>query len=191
MRVEITKLTSWNDVLNAARFTQRKLTIDKEPSDNFKRNIIKAEHSPLRSLIFNIDLYDIPRFVSDHLVRHVHAQPYVSTGRSDVLEENLPRDEQKMTDLYNTRLLLNAQEIINISRIRLCNHAEKETIQVWKMVRDKLREIGEEILANACVPSCIYRCGFCPEIKSCGYNKTNDFEKNKELYLKNFEHNKS
>lgn len=166
MRIEIQRVTSWKEVLNAARFTQRKEPLDKEPSTTFKKNIIKSEHSPLRCLMFNIDLYDIPRYVSDHLVRHVHAQPFVSTGRSDVLKENPPREEQKMTDLYNTRLFLSAQEIINISKVRLCNKAEKETRKIWNMVVTELRKIEPE-LAAACVPNCIYR-GMCPEIKSCG-----------------------
>lgn len=173
MKIEITKVTSWKDVLNAARFTQRKELLDKEPSIEFKKKIIKAEHSPLRCLMFNIDFYDIPRFVSDHLVRHVHAQPFVSTGRSDVLKENPPREEQRMTDLYNMRLFLNAQEIINISKVRLCNKAEKETRKIWGMVVSELRKQEPE-LAAACVPSCFYR-GFCPEIKSCGLADTDLF----------------
>ena len=183
MKIEITKLTSWTDVLNAARFTQRLPLKSGEPSVKWKKKIIKAEHSPLRCLMFNIDLYDIPRYVSDHLVRHVHAQPFVSTGRSDVLKENLPREEQRMTDLYNTRLFLNAQEIINISRARLCNKAEATTREIWKAVIDELRKIEPE-LANACVPNCLYR-GFCPEFKSCGfadselfYLKVNDYINN-------------
>ena len=166
MKIEIQRVTSWKDVLNAARFTQRKQPLDKEPSTTFKKNIIRAEHSPLRCLMFNIDLYDIPRYVSDHLVRHVHAQPFVSTGRSDVLKENPPREEQRMTDLYNMRLFLNAQEIIAISRVRLCTKAEKETRRIWGEVISQLKDIEPE-LAAACVPNCIYR-GHCPEIQSCG-----------------------
>ena len=166
MKIEITKVTSWKDVLNAARFTQRKKPLDKEPSSEFKKKIIKAEHSPLRCLMFNIDFYDIPRYVSDHLVRHVHAQPFVSTGRSDVLKENPPREEQRMTDLYNMRLFLNAQEIIAISKVRLCTKAEKETRRIWGEVISQLKDIEPE-LAAACVPNCIYR-GHCPEIQSCG-----------------------
>ena len=65
MRIEITKVTSWKDVLNAARFTQRKELLDKEPTTEFKKKIIKSEHSPLRCLMFHIDIYDIPRYVSD------------------------------------------------------------------------------------------------------------------------------
>jgi hypothetical protein len=173
MKIEIKKVTSWTDVLNAARFTQRKEPKSGEPSVKWKKKIIKAEHSPLRCLMFNIDLYDIPRYVSDHLVRHVHAQPFVSTGRSDVLKENLPRDEQKMTDLYNTRLFLNAQEIINISKVRLCWKAERITQATWTRVIQELSKIEPE-LAAACVPSCVYR-GHCPEFKSCGFSDTETF----------------
>ena len=167
MKVEVTKVTSWKDVLNAARFTQRKEPLDKEPSDDFKRKIIKAEHSPLRCLMFNIDFYDIPYYVSVHLVRHVHAQPFVSTSRPDIDGSQKPREEQKKTDLVNMRLFLNAQEIINISRVRLCNKAEKETIKVWNEAIAKLYE-QEPILALACQPNCVYR-QMCPEIKSCGF----------------------
>ena len=166
MKIEIQRVTSWKDVLNAARFTQRKQPLDKEPSTTFKKNIIRAEHSPLRCLMFNIDFYDIPRYVSDHLVRHVHAQPFVSTGRSDVLKENPPREEQRMTDLYNMRLFLNAQEIIAISKVRLCTKAEAKTREIWRQVVKTLANMEPE-LAAACVPNCIYR-GHCPEIKSCG-----------------------
>jgi hypothetical protein len=181
MRVEVTKTTQWSDVLDAARFTQRKEAIHKEPSDKFKKQIVMAEHSPLRCLMFTIDLYDIPRFVSDHFVRHVHAQPFVSTGRSDTGVANLPRDEQRMTDLYNTRLFLNAQEIIAISKLRLCGKAESTTRKVWGMVISELAR-QEPILAAACVPQCLYR-GFCPEAKSCGFSECEVFAAKRQEYI--------
>ena len=174
MKIEVTKITSWTDVLNAARFTQRKSLKSGEPSVNWKRKIIKSEHSPLRCLMFNIDFYDIPYYVSVHLVRHVHSQPFVSSGRPDVNKENPPRSEQKKTDLVNMRLFLNAQEIIHISRVRLCNKAELETRQIWAKVISELKKIEPE-LANACVPNCIYR-GFCPEFKSCGFSSGDLFK---------------
>ena len=77
MKVEITKVTSWKDVLNAARFTQRKNPLDKEPSLEFKKKIIKAEHSPLRCLMFNIDFYDIPNYVSVHQTRCLYTVMYI------------------------------------------------------------------------------------------------------------------
>ena len=168
MEINITKITSWQDVLNAARFTQRKAPLNKEPSNKFKKQIVRAEHSPLRCLLFNIDFYDIPYYVSVHFVRHhIGVEKFVSTSRPDIDGTQKPREEQKKADLVNMRLFLNAQEIINISKVRLCNKAEKETRHIWYGVIKKLKEI-EPILADACVPSCIYR-GLCPEIKSCGF----------------------
>ncbi len=78
-----------------------------------------------------------------------------------------PRDEQKKSDPVNMRLLLNAQEIINISRARLCMRAEATTRKLWQQAVMELQAI-EPIFARACVPNCVYR-GFCPEIKCCGY----------------------
>ena len=173
MHIEITRITSWTDVLNAARFTQRLPLKSGEPSVKFKKKIIKAKHSPLRCLMFNIDFYDIPNYVSVHLVRHVHAQPFVSTSRPDIDGKQIPRDEQKKIDPVNMRLFLNAQEIINISKVRLCNKAESKTREIWRQVVEELRKIEPE-LAAACVPSCIYR-GHCPEIKSCGLADTELF----------------
>jgi hypothetical protein len=166
MKIEIKKVTSWTDVLNAARFTQRLPLKSGEPSVKWKKKIIKAEHSPLRCLMFNIDFYDIPYYVSVHLVRHVHAQPFVSTSRPDIDGHQPSREEQRKADPVNMRLFLNAQEIINISKVRLCNKAEAMTRSIWFKVIEELSKIEPE-LANACKPSCFYR-GFCPEIKSCG-----------------------
>ena len=62
----------------------------------------------------------------------------------------------------------NAQAIINISRKRLCSCASKETREAWGQVVEKLKEV-DPVLAEVCVPECIYR-GFCPEIdRCCGY----------------------
>ena len=183
MKIEIQRVTSWTDVLNAARFTQRLPLKSGEPSIVWKKKIIKAEHSPLRCLMFNIDFYDIPYYVPVHLVRHVHAQPFVSTSRPDIDVHQQPREEQHKTDPVNMRLFLNAQEIINISKVRLCSKAEALTRHIWNNVILELKEIDPE-LANACVPSCIYR-GHCPEIKSCGYADSEIFPLKVNDYINN------
>ena len=181
IKVVVRRITSWQEVLNAARFTQRKEPLDKEPSDRFKWNIIKAEHSPLRALMFTIDFYDIPYYASVHLCRHVHAQPFVSTSRPDIDGTMKPRDEQKKSDPVNMRLLVNAQEIIHISRARLCMRAEATTRKLWGQAIHELHEI-EPILTAACVPNCIYR-GLCPEIKSCGYVYGSNYDLCRIAYL--------
>ena len=183
MKIEIQRVTSWTDVLNAARFTQRLPLKSGEPSVKWKKKIIKAEHSPLRCLMFNIDFYDILYYVSVHLVRHVHAQPFVSTSRPDIDGHQSPREEQHKTDPVNMRLFLNAQEIINISKVRLCSKAEALTRHIWNDVILELKKIDPE-LANACIPSCIYR-GHCPEIKSCGYADNEIFPLKVNDYINN------
>ena len=182
MRIEIQKVTSWTDVLNAARFTQRLPLKSGEPSVTWKKKIIKAEHSPLRCLMFNIDFYDIPSYCAMHLVRHVHAQPFVSTSRPDINGHIPSREEQRKTDPVNMRLFLNAQEIINISKVRLCGKAEYKTRNIWFEVIKELALIEPE-LANACKPSCFYR-GFCPEFKSCGLADTETFTLAVNDYIK-------
>lgn len=167
MKIEITKVTDWERVVDAARFTQRKEPLDKEPSDEFKKQMMFSEHSPLRLLEFDIKMYGIPYWVSNHFVRHIHAQPFVSTSRPDITGSKLTRHEMPQDEPVNLQLSLNAQEIINISKVRLCSKASSDTRYVWREVVNKLQEI-EPILAHACVPQCVYR-GICPEKNSCGY----------------------
>ena len=63
----------------------------------------------------------------------------------------------------------NAQAFISISRKRLCKGCPSpETRLAWEIVIDALREV-DPILAEKCVPDCIYR-GFCTEDdRCCGY----------------------
>lgn len=173
MKIEITKVTDWERVVDAARFTQRKEPLGHEPSDEFKKQMILSEHSPLRLLEFDIKMYGIPYWVSNHFVRHVHAQPFVSTSRQILLAPRyLATICVRMiwsTCSYPSML----QEIINISKLRLCNKASEETREIWYKVLDEVARI-EPLLASACVPQCVYR-GFCPEQKSCGRDKKKYF----------------
>ena len=179
MQVNVIRKTSWKDVLNAARFTQNLAPLMKEPSENFKEDMIIAEHSPLRLLNFEIIIKDIPYCNMGHLVRHVHAQPFVSTSRGDIT--GVDRSTRKQTDPVNMILYMNAQELINISKVRLCSRADRVTRLAWNMIIDELSKI-EPILARYCVPSCLYR-GFCPEIKCCGYSDTAAYQEERNKYL--------
>lgn len=142
--------------------------------------MILSEHSPLRELEFDIKIYRIPYWVSNHFVRHVHAQPFVSTSRPDITGSKISRHDMRQDDLVNLQLSLNAQEIINISKLRLCNKASKETREIWYKVIDELART-EPLLASACVPQCVYR-GFCPEPKSCGKTKRSTFHFTRRFY---------
>ena len=181
MEVSIRKINGWAEVLNASRFTVHKDAVDKEPSEKFKHNIIYAEHSPLRELRFEVIIKDIPYFSVMHLVRHWNGlEKYVATSRED--RTGVSRDERKQTDLVDFMFTINAQALINISKVRLCACADATTRQTWTLVVHKLAEI-EPLLAHACVPTCVYR-GFCPEIQCCGYVNTPAYTKARASYVK-------
>lgn len=189
MRIEIEEVTDWKRVLNAARFTVKKEPLDHEPSKAFKKAIILAEHSPLRLLEFDIRVYDVPKYVIMHLVRHNQGiEKFVSTSRPDRNKEPIPRHEQRADDLIDCQFSVNAQALINISRVRLCNRAEKATRELWRSIVDKVRTIEPE-LACACMPNCLYR-GFCPEMKPCGLVTDKEIEFARSCFLENFKKTK-
>ena len=184
----------WIRVVNAARRTWGKEPINHEPSDKFKKEILLAEHSPIRLLEYDFTISDIRQWVTVHLVRHHEGcEKFVHTQRQDINDqiekitkeivricevEGLTRNGWRERDyLFQGRendmdMTCNAQAFINISRKRLCmGCASLETRKAWEIVIEKLEEI-DPILAEKCVPECIYR-GFCPERKRrCGYIDT-------------------
>lgn len=190
VRVEVKKLTDWSEVLDAARFTVNKTDLGKEPSVEFKNRITMAEHSPIRSLIFVVTLYNVPSWVSQHIARHdkfaghtvregENDENFVSTQRSD--RTGVDRSELSQEELVSHRILLNAQDLINISRKRLCNCASPETRYVWDLVRYEIWKIEPE-LASKMVRECVYR-GFCPEMECCGYVNTDKFSEYRNYYI--------
>jgi hypothetical protein len=189
--VNVRKVTEWKEVLNAARFTVNKDDIDKEPSDNFKAKVLLAEHSPIRMLTFEVSMYDIPSWVSQHIARHdafayhtvregaldTHFVGTQRTDRTGIDRNKLPQDAP-----VNHRIYLNAQDLMTISRKRLCRCASKETRNIWNEVKMGISKI-EPILSDKMCPECVYR-GFCPEQYSCGYVQTEAFKKELETYRK-------
>lgn len=162
---------SWQAVKDAAMNTVGK-DAGRYPSNDWKRNILLAEHSPIRLLEFAIRMEYIPYWVSVHLTRH-HAgvTHFVSTQRTD--RTGIDRDKLPQSALVNHTMRLNAQALINISRKRLCHQASPETRKLWQMVIEALWEY-EPIIASVCVPECVYR-GFCPEMHSCGRTEMEGF----------------
>jgi len=177
-------ITSWKRVLNAARRTIGKKPLDKEPSDNFKAKILLAEHSPIRLLEFDWTWEDIAQWVTTHLVRHHEGcEKFVHTQRVDrnPLLKGLNRDELPQGLLNEMDMTANAQALINISRKRLCSCASPETREAWKAVIEKVKQI-DPIVAEKCVPECVYR-GFCPEFdRCCGYVNSKQYQEQLKIY---------
>lgn len=150
----------WLGIKNLCRKTVNMVDTKNEPISKWKRDLLIAEHSPLRHSLITIQIDDIPYAMSTHLVRHhVGVTPYVSTSRSD--RTGVDRNTRSQMDTVSMRLDLNIQSLINISRKRLCNQADPTTQKIWLEVIKAVAEYDQDI-AWACVSECI-RTGGCPE----------------------------
>lgn len=180
--VRLDQVTSWRRALNAARRTIGKAPLAKEPSKSWEAKMLLAEHSPIRLVEFDWTWKDIMQWVTTHLVRHHEGcEKFVHSQRGDRRVLPVPRNELPQGALNDMDMTANTQAIINISRKRLCSCASKETREAWKQVVEAIRKV-DPVLADKCVPECLYR-GFCPEFMNpCGYSKTKKFEEDLQKY---------
>lgn len=204
MNIKVRKITDVSLLREMAEMTTGK------PCKMSLETAYKNLHSLVRTQIFVIKFYGIPTSVMGHLVRHVHAQPYVLGKRPDrggedfgiecfdfgqrldILAENIhesmTEDEaQSFVDALNEMetevkswpnkfdrnkpvnmgLLLNAEEIINISRARLCSKAARETREIWQKTLELIEGI-DPYLVKFCKKPCVLS-AVCRESKPCGY----------------------
>ena len=201
MKVNVIQETPWSRALNAARRTIGKPPLNKEPSDNWKKMVIMAEHSPIKLVEYLISFKDLRQWVGVHLLRHEHMLPFIHSQRVDRREDidsltervmSIIEEDVKSAESFNKRdylfqgepndqdFVVNAQTLINISRKRLCHCASKETREAWVAVKEAIKEF-DPIMASFMVPNCIYR-GRCPEMNTCGYYKTDKFKKELDEY---------
>jgi thymidylate synthase ThyX len=139
---------------------------DKPPTEKFKTDLLRARHSPIRELKFVFYLTGIPYWVSVHLCRHVHAQPYVRTQRND-RQSDYDRNSAPQNAPVDMMWSVNGEELITIANKRLCRLASPET-------RELVQEICKEVLkvcpefGRELVPMCVRNGGVCYEMFSCG-----------------------
>lgn len=170
---------TWREVADSARTTIGLDVGEKEPSTKWKKQILLAEHSPIRQLQFKWKWNNLPFWVSVHFVRHcLGILHFVKTSRSD--RTGINRDELPQNNPVDHECEANVQALINISRKRLCSQASRETREAWELVLEKVKE-KDQTLASVCVPECIYR-GFCPEFKCCGFINTIEYKNKLEEY---------
>lgn len=172
----------WQEVKDCAMTTINKTT-GKYPDSNWKRRIVISEHSPIRRIHFYWKWIGLKYWVSVHFVRHkIGIEHWVSTQRGDHTESKIDRNDIPQGALVNHGCEADVQALINISRKRLCNCASPETREAWQAVKDEVAKVEPEI-ASCMVKECIYR-GFCPEMHSCGYHKTEAYQKELAEYRK-------
>ena len=168
IKVKITDFNiNWLKIKSACMTTISKECGNKEPSTEWKRRLLLAEHSPIRRGTISWKFDEIPYCISTHFVRHHEGvEKWIGTSRADRTEIK-DRSKRTQMDMVPMEMEANIQAIINISRKRLCNCADKTTIKYWKAVLEAIKQYDEDIYW-ASVPECI-RCGGCPEFHSCGY----------------------
>ena len=122
-------------------------------------------HSPTRLDQFFIEMHHIPNYLHVHFRTHgKFAEHFVTTGR----EDRSDKDNEDRWSPKDHGIFTNAQEIMQISRMRMCEKADNNAqfiLNVWKHLLITL----SPHLAMHMIPKCVYRNGICDEGKmTCG-----------------------
>jgi hypothetical protein len=162
MKILIKDMTDVNLVRRACDMTRKPGV---KPSTISREKLLKCEHSPVRLIQFWVELIGIPSFVSTHLVRHKFGvEHFVESNRDD----RGGAGDDKVTRLtpVNHGMFANAQALIAMSQKRLCYMSSSKTVATWMRLRKEMAKMAPD-MADAMVPSCVYRNGFCPELREC------------------------
>lgn len=154
----------WMEVKRRALVTIGKNPIN-PPDMQWKKDILNARHSPIRYLRFCFLLEDIPTYVSTHLARHVHSQPYIKSQRND-RQSNYDRDEAPQSAPVSMIYDMNGEQMLIFANKRLCNQADPKTKELAKMMCDAVKEVCPEY-SSFLVPMCEYNGFICHEMFSC------------------------
>lgn len=140
------------------------------PSMEWRWRILEARHSPIRYLRFAFLLEGIPYWLSVHLARHTHAQPYIKSQRND-RQDAYDRNNAPQSAPVNMLWDVNAEELMTIANKRLCTKAAPDTrAVVLKMCKAVLAKCPE--FKGLLVPMCEYHGGQCHEMEPCGMRGT-------------------
>ena len=162
MKITIEDLTDERIMRRACDMTRKP---GMKPSTISRAKLLRCEHSPVRLIRFWIELIGIPSFVSTHLVRHkIGVEHFVESNRDD--RGGAGDDAVNRLTPVNHGMHANAQAMISMSRKRLCYASHSKTVAVWSRLRKSMRAVCPDT-AEAMVPECVYRNGFCPELREC------------------------
>ena len=135
------------------------------PNDEWKIKILRAEHSPIRTLWFAFKI-EMEYWVSVHYCRHSYGvEHFVQSQRDDRADNDIPRAQKPQGELVSYIMYINAQELMFMARRRLCNQASEETREVMKEIVRQVLKTNPEF-KEFLVPMCIYQKG-CPEFSAC------------------------
>jgi thymidylate synthase ThyX len=168
MKVELLEKPTQKDWLEVKR--RALVTIGKKPvtapTEEWKHDILRARHSPIRRLFFSFYI-ECPYWVSVHLCRHIHAQPYVKSQRND-RQNDYNRNSAPQDAIVSMIWDMNAEELMVIANKRLCKQASEETRQVVQAMCDEVLKVAPEF-NGLLVKMCRY--GRCHEMYPCTEGK--------------------
>ena len=166
MKTEILKIKGdWQEVIDDCRATVSKPPLGKEPSTNWKQDILISEHDPIRDIEVKFKWSDIPYWIAMHWKTHIW-RSRTNTQRND-RQKNYDRRKAPQDAPVDFIGDANTQHLIDTFRKRLCFMAAPDTREYAEDFKKELQNHELEI-SNVLVPNCIYRCG-CPEPNGCGW----------------------
>ena len=141
----------------------------KLPTDEWKHKLLMSEHSPIRTLNFCIKMI-IPYYVSVHFCRHFIGVTHFVQSQRNARQDNYDRTKAPQDTMVSHIMYVNAQELMFMSRRRLCTQADPFTRKVMEEICRQVIDVCPEF-DGTLEPMCSYRNGKCSEFNCCGLNK--------------------
>ena len=155
----------WERCKDLALHTIGKKWTGSTVTDEWKVQMLKCKHSPIRTLMFTIEMH-IPYYVSNHFVRHKFGvEHFVQSQRND-RQSSYDRELAPQSAMVVHVMDINAEALINMSHRRLCTMADITTRYVMTKICNEVEKVNPEFV-DELVPMCEFL-HECPEIKSCG-----------------------
>ena len=88
------------------------------PDSEWIERMLDCRHSPIRRAMYSFEIEDIPSNTATHFARHVHAQPYVSTLRTDrTPPEYIKQAVDDLTKAVDGDLVVARHTLMDLHRI--------------------------------------------------------------------------
>ena len=156
----------WERCKMLALNTAGKKYVGTRVTQEWKDKMLKARHSPIRTLMFTIRM-TVPYYVSTHFVRHkIGVEHYVQSQRND-RQSNYDRELAPQNAMVCHVMDINAEQLMFMANRRLCGMADKTTRYVMAMICQAVESSNSEFIGHF-KSMCEYL-HECPEFKSCGY----------------------
>lgn len=136
----------------------------KAPDTVWKHKMLRAKHSPIRTLNFAFYLHNVPYYVSTHLARHVHSVPFIKSQRND-RQSDYDRNAARQDAPVDMIWYMNAEELLTVASKRLCRKADPATQEIVKRMRTLVLDHCPEF-RGLMAPPCAFM-DECPEMEPC------------------------